>query len=97
MEISTLRPRIEDMQPVTDFRARVATAIQHVQETQRPVVLTQNGHSAAVLLDIDTYAQMVDELELRRGLTRSEEQSARGELIGHEQVMADMRARRTSA
>ncbi len=58
----------DDIQPISDFRANTADTLRRIRETGRPLVLTQNGRSAAVLLDVGTYQALVDENELLRDL-----------------------------
>ena len=41
-----------DIKPLSEFRANAAIFVKHVKETKRPLVLTQRGKSAAVLLDV---------------------------------------------
>ena len=61
--MSTLKPS-RDIQPVTEFRAKAAQFIEQVQATGEPVILTQHGRSAAVLLDVESYEGMLDERAL---------------------------------
>ena len=42
----------QDIKPLSEFRANVATFVEHVQATKRPLVLTQHGRSAAILLAV---------------------------------------------
>lgn len=67
-----------DIQPVTEFRANAAQFIEQVRETGEPVILTQHGRSAAVLLDVDAYESLMDELALLRDVRLAEEQVAAG-------------------
>jgi len=67
-----------DIQPVTEFRANAAQFIEQVQETGEPLILTQHGRSAAVLLDVDSYEAMTDELALLRDVRDAESQIAAG-------------------
>ncbi len=76
----------EDIKPVTEFRENAASLIRHVQETKRTLVLTQRGHSAAVLLDVGEYEKLVGELELRREVEAAEQELAEGRGIPHEKV-----------
>ena len=82
-----------DIQPVTEFRANAAQFIEQVQETGQPMVLTQHGRSAAVLLDVESYEAMVDELELLRDVRLAEEQAAAGKTRSHAAVAKALRAR----
>jgi len=76
----------EDIKPVTEFRANAASLIEQIRETKRPLVLTQRGHSAAVVLDVGEYQRMLEELDLLRDIHAAEKQLAEGEGIEHEQA-----------
>lgn len=86
----TLRPST-DVRPVTEFRANTSAVIEQMHSTKRPVVLTQHGRSAAVLLDVDVYEGLLDEIELLRDLRVARAQIAAGEVIPHEEVVRRMR------
>jgi antitoxin YefM len=86
----TLRPST-DVRPVTEFRANTSAVIEQMHATKRPVILTQHGRSAAILLDVDVYEGLIDELELLRHLQVAEAQIAAGQVIPHEEVARRMR------
>ena len=81
----------EDVQPLSAFRANAAGLLRQLRETRRPLVLTQHGKSAAVVLDVAHYESLMDELELVRDIRRAHEELARGEGIPHEEVVAELR------
>ena len=85
-----LRPST-DVRPVTEFRASASAIIEHVRSTGRPLILTQHGRSAAVLLDPQVFEDLVAENELLRHLAISETQLAAGEVIAHEDVVRRIR------
>jgi antitoxin YefM len=85
-----LRPST-DVRPVTEFRANTSAVIEQMHASKRPVILTQHGRSAAILLDVGVYEGMVDELELLRDLRVAEAQIAAGQGIPHEDVVSRMR------
>lgn len=90
------RPKLKpsrDIQPVTEFRAKAAQYIEQVQETGEPVILTQHGRGAAVLLDVESYESMMDELALLRDVRRAEKQFAAGKSRSHVAVAKTLRAR----
>ena len=87
-----LRPSA-DVRPVTEFRARTSAVLAQVHETKRPVVLTHNGRSTAVLLDVEVYEALMDELELLRDLQVAETQAAAGQVIDQEVVERRLRER----
>jgi prevent-host-death family protein len=74
-------------------RANAAGFLDQVRETKRPLVLTQHGKSAAVVLDVEAYEALMDEVELVRDIRQARAELARGEGITHEEVMKALRAR----
>lgn len=81
----------EDIQPLTAFRANVASFVDQVRESGRPLVLTQHGRSAAVLLGAADYEALIEELEFLRDIHASERELAEGRGIPHEQVARELR------
>jgi prevent-host-death family protein len=84
------RPSV-DVRPVTEFRAHTSEVLEQVQTTKRPVVLTQHGRSAAVLLDVGLYEELMDEVALLRDLAVAEAQIDAGMVVPHEEVAARLR------
>ena len=80
----------EDVRPITDFRNRAAEILAQVKATKRPVIITQNGKSAAVLVDVAHYERQQELLELLQGLVRGVEAGEEGRMIPHEQVMREV-------
>lgn len=73
----------EDIRPLSEFRAGVATFVKQINETRRPMVLTQRGRGVAVLVDVQEYERMQERLELLEEIYRAEEKIASGEGISH--------------
>ena len=90
--MALLRPSV-DVRPVTEFRAHTSAVIEQVQTTKRPVILTQHGRSAAVLLDVDVYESLVDEVAVIRDIRTAEGQLDAGMGIPHEAVENRLRER----
>ena len=90
--MTPLRPSA-DVRPVTEFRARTSAVLAQAHAAKRPVVLTQNGRSSAVLLDVEVDEDLMDELEPLRGLHVAEAQVEAGEVIEHEVVKHRLRGR----
>ena len=83
----------QDVQPLSAFRANAAGFVRQVQETKRPLVLTQHGRSAAVVLDVGEYEALVEEVALVRELREARAELERGEGIPHDDVIASLRQR----
>ena len=90
--MAILKPS-QDVQPLSAFRANAAGFLDQVRSTKRPLVLTQHGKSAAVVLDVDQYEALVDEIEVIRDIRQAKAELARGEGIPHEEVVAELRAK----
>jgi len=78
----------EDIRPLSEFRAGVATFIKQLQETRRPMVLTRRGRGVAVLMDASEYDRLQERLEVLEEVYRAEEQIASGQGIAHEDAKA---------
>ena len=48
----------KDILPVSEFRTNTAAFLKQIKKTKRPIVLTQHGRSAVVLLDISEYMKL---------------------------------------
>ena len=90
--MAVLRPSV-DVRAVTDFRSHTSAVLEQVQKTKRPVILTQHGRSAAVLLDVEAYEALIDEVALIRDVRTAEAQLDAGMGIPHETVEARLRER----
>ena len=75
-----------DIRPLSDFRANVASIIEEIKRTKRPVVLTQHGRSAAVMIDVGEYERILDKLELLSDIQIAENQLESGKGLRHEQA-----------
>jgi antitoxin YefM len=83
------RPKLdEDIIPLSEFRANAASCVNRVQQTRRPIILTQRGHSAAVLVDVSEYEKLVEEVEFLRDVAKADRQIAEGLGIPHEEARA---------
>lgn len=73
----------EDIRPLSDFRAGIASFVKQINETHRPMVLTQRGRGVAVLVGVHEYQKMQQRLELLEDIYRAEAQIEAGEGVSH--------------
>jgi antitoxin YefM len=73
----------EDIRPLSEFRANVTSFIDKVRETKRPLVITQRGKSAAILLDVSEYEALLQKIELLSDIQLAEKQLEEGLGIAH--------------
>ena len=85
----------EDIKPLSEFRANVATCIRQTRKTRRPLVITHHGKSAAVLLGVSEYEGLMQKMEILEDIRLAEGQLAQGGGVSHEaalkQVLAQVR------
>jgi prevent-host-death family protein len=89
--VAKLKPT-EDIHPLSDFRSNAAAFVERVRNTRRPVILTQRGRSAAVLMDVAEYEALVEELELLRDVRTGENQLAAGKGVSSTTAKRRVRA-----
>jgi prevent-host-death family protein len=82
-----------DIKPVSEFRANAAELIEQVRNTRRPLVLTQRGHSAAVVLNVEEYESLLEELDLLRDIRLGEKEIKSGKGVPNREAKAQIRAR----
>lgn len=88
------RPNLtSDIKPVSEFRANAAELIEQIRNTRRPLVLTQRGHSAAVVLDVAEYESLLEELDLLRDIRTAEKQIRSGKGVSNRDAKTQIRAR----
>lgn len=78
----------EDIRSLSEFRASVASFVKQVQETRRPMVLTQRGRGVAVLIDVREFEHLQERLEILEDVYQAEGQLASGEGISHREAKA---------
>lgn len=83
----------KDIQPLSEFRAGVASFIKQINETRRPLVITQRGKGVAVVLDVAEYEAMQEKIELLEEMRTAEAQLASGLGVSQEDARAQVLAR----
>ena len=79
-----------DIRPLSDFRANITSIIEEIKRTKRPVVLTQRGRSAAVILDVAEYERILEKIELLSDIELAESQIEMGQGINHDQAKSQI-------
>jgi prevent-host-death family protein len=75
--------------PITDLRQDAATVLRRIRESKEPVVITQRGRAAAVMMSAETYERAEHDRELLRLLARGEREIAAGKGYGLNAVLAE--------
>jgi len=80
-------PKVPDIIPVTDLRQDAAAALKRVRASNQPLVITQGGRAAAVVLSLEAYERAEHERQLLRLLARGEKEIAAGRGYDLEEVL----------
>lgn len=87
-EADMQQPKLDqDILPLSEFRSGVASFVKRVNETKRPLVLTQHGRGVAVLADIQEFETMRERLALFEDIAVSAAQIDAGQVLDHEEAM----------
>lgn len=86
MKIST------DIKPVSYLKLHSADLLNQVNETHRPVIITQNGEPRAVLQDAESYENMRSALGLLKLLAQAENDIRSGNITQQTEVFNNVEA-----
>ena len=80
----------KDIKPVTYLKSRAADLLKQINETHRPVVITQNGEPRAVLQDPESYENMRNAIGLLKLISLGEENIKDGKSKSQEEVFGNI-------
>jgi prevent-host-death family protein len=80
----------EDIKPITYLKSRAADLLKQINETHRPVVITQNGEPKAVLQDPESYENMRNAIGILKLLSQGEEDIKNGISKSQEEVFTNI-------
>lgn len=64
---------IKSIQSLTDFKRNTTEHLDRLRKSRRPLVLTVNGKAECVVLDADSYQEMVDRIEFAESVRAIQE------------------------
>jgi len=68
----------KDIEPLSDFRKNAASFLRRLRLEKKPIVLTQHGKSAAVLMDVSEYDRLVEHVQFLEAIIESKKQVEAG-------------------
>ena len=81
---------VNDIKPVTYLKNRAADVLKHINETRRPMIITQNGEAKAVIQDPKSYEDMKNAISILKLLSFAEEDIKNGNLHNEEDVFSSV-------
>ena len=74
MNISILK----DIEPLSEFRKKSADFVKRLKKEKQPIILTQHGKSAAVLMDVSEFERFTKKIEMLEDLLEAKQQVEQG-------------------
>ena len=81
---------IKDIKPVTYLKSRAADILKQINETHRPVIITQNGEPKAVLQDPKSYENMRNAIGILKLISQGEDEIRNGKSKSQQEVFENM-------
>jgi len=81
--------KIPNIVPITDLRQDATSIVKRVTASREPLVITQRGRAAAVMVSMEAYEHSQYELELLRLLARGEKEIEAGKGYDLDAVLAE--------
>jgi prevent-host-death family protein len=81
--------KIPEIIPVSDLRQDAAAVLKRVRNSNEPLIVTQRGRAAAVMLSVKSYEQTDHERQILLQLLRGEREIAAGDGYDLESVLAE--------
>ncbi len=75
-----------DIKPITFLKSNAADLLKQINETHRPVIITQNGEPKAVLQDPKSYENMRNAIGILKLISQGEEDIRSGKSKSQEEV-----------
>jgi prevent-host-death family protein len=80
----------KDIKPITYLKSKAPDLLKQINETRRPVIITQNGEPRAVLQDPKSYENMRNAIGILKLLSQGEEDVRSGRTKSQEEVFANI-------
>jgi len=81
----------DDIKPISYIKTNAADMLKRVNETHNPIVITQNGEAKAVLLDTDSYQEMLNTMCILKLISQGEKEIEDGKILKNADVFRELR------
>lgn len=71
---------VNNIEPLSEFRKKSADFIKRLKKEKQPIVLTQHGKSAAVIMDVSEYERFNRKMEMLEDLLEAKLQVEKGQV-----------------
>ena len=81
--------KLPNIVPISDLRQDAAKVLKQVRGSREPLIITQRGRAAAILLSVESFERSERDKEILRLLARGEREIEAGEGHTLEEVLAE--------
>jgi len=81
--------KVPDIVPISDLRQDAAAVLKRIRSSREPLVITQRGRAAAVLVSVEAYERAEQERQILMLLARGEKEIAEGKGYDLDEVLAE--------
>lgn len=81
---------LQDIKPVTYLKSRAADLLKQINETHRPVIITQNGEPKAILQDPRSYENMRNAIGILKLISQGEDEIMREKSRSQQEVFENI-------
>jgi prevent-host-death family protein len=86
-----MTPMLPRLIPITDLKRQGGKVLEALRADRSPMVITEHGRAAAVLMDIASYEAMTRRYEILKGIDAGEQDIAAGRTITWEEAKVELR------
>jgi prevent-host-death family protein len=83
------------IKPISYVKAHAAELLERIRKEREPIIITQNGEARAVLMDIESYEEQLEALNLLKAYASAESDPKTGEAYSMDEAVAELRRRRS--
>ena len=81
--------KLSNIVPVSDLRRDAAHLLKQLKENDEPLIITQRGRAAAVIIGVDAYEKFEQEKEILRLLAKGDKEIEAGKGYDLDSVLAE--------
>jgi prevent-host-death family protein len=85
------------IKPISYVKANAAELLDRIEREREPIIITQNGEARAVLMDIHSYEEQLETLNMLKAYAAEQADPQTGEVYSVDEAAAELRHRRAGS
>ena len=82
-----------DIKPVSYLKSKAADILKQINNTRRPVIITQNGEPKGVLQDPESYENMRNAIGILKLLSQGEDDLKKGKIRTQDEIFVNIESK----